>query len=214
MTKEKEEKKKKAKTRSKKRLILEIIITIILGIAAYLLGTVIAKNVMESKQPEENKTDIDFNFINIETIDSIDIDTLIQNYNQLLNENNLSSYQISIDELTANDYGMELTKEDLKYSFQLENDQVNITMLDYKEKNDLTEQLSKLLIKANNPDLDDESINLLYEKTFETENTTQEETYGLSEYFQYGGLEVSLKTYLNQEYLYQIRIGRLTTINE
>ena len=214
MTKEKEEKKKKAKTRSKKRLILEIIITIILGIAAYLLGTVIAKNVMESKQPEENKTDIDFNFTNIETIDSIDIDTLIQNYNQLLNENNLSSYQISIDELTANDYGMELTKEDLKYSFQLENDQVNITMLDYKEKNDLTEQLSKLLIKANNPDLDDESINLLYEKTFETENTTQEETYGLSEYFQYGGLEVSLKTYLNQEYLYQIRIGRLTTINE
>ena len=214
MTKEKEEKKKKAKTRSKKRLILEIIITIILGIAAYLLGTVIAKNVMESKQPEENKTDIDFNFTNIETIDSIDIDTLIQNYNQLLNENNLSSYQISIDELTANDYGMELTKEDLKYSFQLENDQVNITMLDYKEKNDLTEQLSKLLIKANNPDLDDESINLLYEKTFETEDTTQEETYGLSEYFQYGGLEVSLKTYLNQEYLYQIRIGRLTTINE
>ena len=214
MTKEKEEKKKKTKTRSKKRLILEIIITIILGIAAYLLGTVIAKNVMESKQPEENKTDIDFNFTNIETIDSIDIDTLIQNYNQLLNENNLSSYQISIDELTANDYGMELTKEDLKYSFQLENDQVNITMLDYKEKNDLTEQLSKLLIKANNPDLDDESINLLYEKTFETENTTQEETYGLSEYFQYGGLEVSLKTYLNQEYLYQIRIGRLTTINE
>ena len=214
MTKEKEEKKKKAKTRSKKKLILEIIITIILGIAAYLLGTVIAKNVMESKQPEENKTDIDFNFTNIETIDSIDIDTLIQNYNQLLNENNLSSYQISIDELTANDYGMELTKEDLKYSFQLENDQVNITMLDYKEKNDLTEQLSKLLIKANNPDLDDESINLLYEKTFETENTTQEETYGLSEYFQYGGLEVSLKTYLNQEYLYQIRIGRLTTINE
>ena len=214
MTKEKEEKKKKAKTRSKKRLILEIIITIILGIAAYLLGTVIAKNVMESKQPEENKTDIDFNFTNIETIDSIDIDTLIQNYNQLLNENNLSSYQISIDELTANDYGMELTKEDLKYSFQLENDQVNITMLDYKEKNDLTEQLSKLLIKANNLDLDDESINLLYEKTFETENTTQEETYGLSEYFQYGGLEVSLKTYLNQEYLYQIRIGRLTTINE
>ena len=214
MTKEKEEKKKKTKTRSKKRLILEIIITIILGIAAYLLGTVIAKNVMESKQPEENKTDIDFNFTNIETIDSIDIDTLIQNYNQLLNENNLSSYQISIDELTANDYGMELTKEDLKYSFQLENDQVNITMLDYKEKNDLTEQLSKLLIKANNLDLDDESINLLYEKTFETENTTQEETYGLSEYFQYGGLEVSLKTYLNQEYLYQIRIGRLTTINE
>ena len=214
MTKEKEEKKKKTKTRSKKRLILEIIITIILGIAAYLLGTVIAKNVMESKQPEENKTDIDFNFTNIETIDSIDIDTLIQNYNQLLNENNLSSYQISIDELTANDYGMELTKEDLKYSFQLENDQVNITMLDYKEKNDLTEQLSKLLIKEKNPDLDDESINLLYEKTFETENTTQEETYGLSEYFQYGGLEVSLKTYLNQEYLYQIRIGRLTTINE
>ena len=214
MTKEKEEKKKKAKTRSKKRLILEIIITIILGIAAYLLGTVIAKNVMESKQPEENKTDIDFNFTNIETIDSIDIDTLIQNYNQLLNENNLSSYQISIDELTANDYGMEFQDNDLKYSFQLENDQVNITMLDYKEKNDLTEQLSKLLIKANNPDLDDESINLLYEKTFETENTTQEETYGLSEYFQYGGLEVSLKTYLNQEYLYQIRIGRLTTINE
>lgn len=214
MTKEKEEKKKKAKTRSKKRLILEIIITIILGIAAYLLGTVIAKNVMESKQPEENKTDIDFNFTNIETIDSIDIDTLIQNYNQLLNENNLSSYQISIDELTANDYGMEFQENDLKYSFQLENDQVNITMLDYKEKNDLTEQLSKLLIKANNPDLDDESINLLYEKTFETENTTQEETYGLSEYFQYGGLEVSLKTYLNQEYLYQIRIGRLTTINE
>ncbi len=214
MTKEKEEKKKKAKTRSKKRLILEIIITIILGIAAYLLGTVIAKNVMESKQPKENKTDIDFNFTNIETIDSIDIDTLIQNYNQLLNENNLSSYQISIDELTANDYGMEFQENDLKYSFQLENDQVNITMLDYKEKNDLTEQLSKLLIKANNPDLDDESINLLYEKTFETENTTQEETYGLSEYFQYGGLEVSLKTYLNQEYLYQIRIGRLTTINE
>lgn len=214
MTKEKEEKKKKAKTRSKKKLILEIIITIILGIAAYLLGTVIAKNVMESKQPEENKTDIDFNFTNIETIDSIDIDTLIQNYNQLLNENNLSSYQISIDELTANDYGMEFQENDLKYSFQLENDQVNITMLDYKEKNDLTEQLSKLLTKANNPDLDDESINLLYEKTFETENTTQEETYGLSEYFQYGGLEVSLKTYLNQEYLYQIRIGRLTTINE
>ena len=109
---------------------------------------------------------------------------------------------------------MEFQENDLKYSFQLENDQVNITMLDYKEKNDLTEQLSKLLIKANNPDLDDESINLLYEKTFETENTTQEETYGLSEYFQYGGLEVSLKTYLNQEYLYQIRIGRLTTINE
>ncbi len=214
MTKEKEEKKKKTKTRSKKRLILEIIITILLGIAAYLLGTVIAKNIMESKQPEENKTDIDFNFTNIETIDSIDIDTLIQNYNQLLNENNLSSYQISIDELTANDYGMEFQENDLKYSFQLENDQVNITMLDYKEKNDLTEQLSKLLIKANNPDLDDESINLLYEKTFETENTTQEETYGLSEYFQYGGLEVSLKTYLNQEYLYQIRIGRLTTINE
>lgn len=214
MTKEKEEKKKKTKTRSKKRLILEIIITILLGIAAYLLGTVIAKNIMESKQPEENKTDIDFNFTNIETIDSIDIDTLIQNYNQLLNENNLSSYQISIDELTANDYGMEFQENDLKYSFQLENDQVNITMLDYKEKNDLTEQLSKLLIKANNPDLDDESINLLYEKTFETENTTQEETYGLSEYFQYGGLEVSLKTYLNQEYLYQIRIGRLTTIKE
>ena len=99
MTKEKEEKKKKTKTRSKKRLILEIIITILLGIAAYLLGTVIAKNIMESKQPEENKTDIDFNFTNIETIDSIDIDTLIQNYNQLLNENNLSSYQISIDEV-------------------------------------------------------------------------------------------------------------------
>ena len=65
------------------------------------------------------------------------------------------------------------------------------------------------MILANNDTITDETIDLIYDRVFETIGNTKDETSKTSEFFQYQGLEFSLKEYSDSDYRYSFRIGRI-----
>ena len=65
------------------------------------------------------------------------------------------------------------------------------------------------MIIANNNNITEETTDLIYNKVFETLGNTKDETSETSEFFQYQGLEFSLKEYKNNNYKYSFRIGRI-----
>ena len=62
---------------------------------------------------------------------------------------------------------------------------------------------------ANNSDIDEDTTKLVYNKVFETLGKTSDEKSKTSEFFQYKGLEFSLKEYQDNDYKYSFRIGRI-----
>ena len=105
----------------------------------------------------------------------------------------------------------EYTTNNITYVFQVTNNSVDIMSIYYKEENDEVKEIIKLAIKANNDNLSDEDINMVYDSVIRTRNNKEENNSKTSEYFQYKGLETSLKeTILTDKSLYQFRIGRIT----
>ncbi len=203
-------KKKEKKKLTKKDKIILILITIILGTGAYFLGAKLTKDYLDKENEKANK--IDFSeMTKLETIENISLKKLITSYNKILKEKNLDKYTIKQDKMEKKDSFYEYTTNNITYVFQVTNNSVDIMSIYYKEENDEVKEIIKLAIKANNDNLSDEDINMVYDSVIRTRNNKEENNSKTSEYFQYKGLETSLKeTILTDKSLYQFRIGRIT----
>ena len=198
-------KKKETKKLTKKQIIILIIVTIILGILCYFISTEITKSIidhrtMAEKRENENYEDI----IKIDTIENIDINTFINNYNEISNED-ISSSDIVDNVINIGDCEIE---------FVINDNHLSITSVNFNKKNKSNKEIIRNIIKANNKDIDDDSIDLVYDRVFETKGTTNDDTGEISEFFQYQGLEFSLKEYKDSDYKYSFRIGRITEKNK
>ena len=193
-------KKKETKKLTRKQLIILIIVTIILGILCYFISTEVTKSIidhrtMAEKRENENYEDI----IKIDTIENIDINTFINNYNEISNED-ISSSDIVDNVINIGDCEIE---------FVINDNHLSITSVNFNKKNKSNKEIIRNIIKANNKDIDDDSIDLVYDRVFETKGTTNDDTGEISEFFQYQGLEFSLKEYKDSDYKYSFRIGRI-----
>ncbi len=193
-------KKKETKKLTRKQIIILIIVTIILGILCYFISTEITKSIidhrtMAEKRENENYEDI----IKIDTIENIDINTFINNYNEISNED-ISSSDIVDNVINIGDCEIE---------FVINDNYLSITSVNFNKKNKSNKEVIRNIIKANNKDIDDDSIDLVYDRVFETKGTTNDDTGEISEFFQYQGLEFSLKEYKDSDYKYSFRIGRI-----
>ena len=193
-------KKKETKKLTRKQIIILIIVTIILGILCYFISTEITKSIidhrtMAEKRENENYEDI----IKIDTIENIDINTFINNYNEISNED-ISSSDIVDNVINIGDCEIE---------FVINDNHLSITSVNFNKKNKSNKEIIRNIIKANNKDIDDDSIDLVYDRVFETKGTTNDDTGKISEFFQYQGLEFSLKEYKDNDYKYSFRIGRI-----
>ena len=198
-------KKKETKKLTKKQIIILIIVTIILGILCYFISTEITKSIidhrtMAEKRENENYEDI----IKIDTIANIDINTFINNYNEISNED-ISSSDIVDNVINIGDCEIE---------FVINDNHLSITSVNFNKKNKSNKEIIRNIIKANNKDIDDDSIDLVYDRVFETKGTTNDDTGEISEFFQYQGLEFSLKEYKDSDYKYSFRIGRIIEENK
>ena len=70
------------------------------------------------------------------------------------------------------------------------------------------------MIIANNGELNEEITDLVYDRVFETLGNTEDDNSKTSEFFQYQGLEFSLKEYKDNDYKYSFRIGRIVEENQ
>lgn len=193
-------KKKETKKLTRKQIIILIIVTIILGILCYFISTEVTKSIidhrtMAEKRENENYEDI----IKIDTIENIDINTFINNYNEISNED-ISSSDIVDNVINIGDCEIE---------FVINDNYLSITSVNFNKKNKSNKEVIRNIIKANNKDIDDDSIDLVYDRVFETKGTTNDDTGEISEFFQYQGLEFSLKEYKDSDYKYSFRIGRI-----
>jgi|GEM_PF-5622454 len=200
----------KKKKLTKKNKIILILITIVLGIGAYFLGAKLTKSYLDKESKKANK--IDFSeMTKLETIENISLKKLVANYNKILEEKGLDKYIISQAKMDKKDNFYEYTINNITYVFQVTNNNVDITTIYYKEESDETKEIVKAFIKANNNNLSDEDITMVYDSVIRTRNNKEENNSKTSEYFQYKGLETSLKeTILTDNSLYQFRIGRIT----
>lgn len=203
-------KKKNTKKLTNKQKIILVLITIILGVGAYFLGTILTKNYLNKKNMV-NK-DIDFSeMTKLETVDSISLDKLIKQYNKVLTENNLASYGIDYDNLSKKNNLYEYTINNVTYVFQTTNKKVEIMTIYYKEENDDIKEIIKLAMKANNENLSDEDVTSIYDNIIKTRDNEEKDNYKTSQFFQYKGIETSLKETINgDKSIYQFRIGRIT----
>ena len=186
-------KKKNTKKLTNKQKIILVLITIILGVGAYFLGTILTKSYLNKKNMV-NK-DIDFSeMTKLETVDSISLDKLIKQYNKVLTENSLDSYGIDYDNLSEKNNLYEYTINNVTYVFQTTN-----------------KEIIKLAIKANNENLSDEDVTSIYDNIIKTRDNEEKDNYKTSQFFQYKGIETSLKETINgNNKIYQFRIGRIT----
>ena len=197
----KKKEKKEKKELTKKQLIILTIVTIILGIICYFLATEITKSIIDHKSVEEMLADDDVSDLQtLDTIEKINLETLISNYNDItdtaIDINDIDNDKINID-------------ENINISFYLTDDNVYITTINFKKENNSTKDIIYDMIEANNKSLDNNTIDMIYEKVFETLGTTSDDNSETSEFFQYQGLEFSLKKYKDNDYIYSFRIGRI-----
>ena len=197
----KKKEKKEKKKLTKKQLLILTIVTIILGIICYFLATEITKSIIDHKSVEEMLADDDVSDLQtLDTIEKINLETLISNYNDItdtaIDINDIDNDKINID-------------ENINISFYLTDDNVYITTINFKKENNSTKDIIYDMIEANNENLDDGTTDMIYEKVFETLGTTSDDNSETSEFFQYQGLEFSLKEYKDNDYKYSFRIGRI-----
>ena len=192
-------KNKEKKKLTRKQLIILIIVTIVLGTICYFIATEITKSIinhktMEEKLEKENFTDL----TEPDTIDNINLQEFINNYNEISNSaidiNSINNKKIIID--------------NIEIEFNLKNNNINIISINFNKKKQAKELISNIII-ANNTNITEETTDLIYNKVFETLGNTKDETSETSEFFQYQGLEFSLKEYKNNNYKYSFRIGRI-----
>ena len=191
--------KKKTKL-TKKQIIILIIITIILGTICYFLSVEITKSIIDHKTIEEKMKSEDFKDLRkLETISNINLLNLVNNYNDI------SSEDINILLIENN----KIKINDIEIEFIIKNENVSITSINFNKKNNTIKSIISNMIRANNEEIDENTTSLIYNKVFETLGNTSDKESKTSEFFQYQGLEFSLKEYKNIDYKYSFRIGRI-----
>lgn len=194
-------KRKKEKTQlTKKQIIILIVITIILGIICYFASTEITKSIIDHKTMEEKMKSEDFKDLReVDTIDNISLDNLLNNYNDI------SDNDIDISLIEDN----KVKIDDTEIEFIIKDENVSIISINFNKKNNTVKSIISDMIRANNSNIDKDTTKLIYDKVFETLGNTSDEDSETSEFFQYKGLEFSLKEYKNNDYKYSFRIGRI-----
>lgn len=194
-------KNKKKEKLTKKQIIILVIITIVLGIICYAISTEITKSVIDHKTMEEKMKNEDFSDLReVETIDNINFDDLISDYNEI------SDNDINVDAMEDN----KIKLDDIEIEFITSNNNVNIVSINFNKKNNTVKSIINDMIKANNQNISEDTADLVYDRVFETLGNTSDDISETSEFFQYQGLEFSLKKYQDNEYKYNFRIGRIT----
>ncbi len=197
MKKRKEKKEKKKLT--KKQIIIIIIVTIILGIICYFVSTEITKSIIDHKTMEKKLKNDDFESLReLDTIDNITLEGLINNFNEV-NDNDINIDNISDDSITIND---------INISFYYQDENISIVSINFNKKSKAKELISNMII-ASNKEISEDTTDLIYDRVFETLGNTEDEESKTSEFFQYQGLEFSLKEYKDSDYKYSFRIGRI-----
>ena len=195
-------KKKKEKQKlTRKQIIILIIVTIILGILCYFISTEVTKSIIDHRTMEERKKNEDYSDLtDLDTIENIDLNTFINNYNEV-SDKDINSSDIVDNIININDTEIDLV---------INNNYLTIMSINFNKKNKSNKEIISNMIKANNMNINDDSIDLIYDRVFETIGTTSDKTSETSEFFQYQGLEFSLKEYKDSDYKYSFRIGRIT----
>lgn len=194
--KEKKDKKEKKKL-TKKQIIILVIVTIVLGVICYFASTEITKSIIDHRTMNERLEKArEDSLMTVDTIENISLDDLVKKFNEI------SDDKLDVDNNTA-------VINDMKIEFYLDDNNVSITTIDFNKRNKDAKDLISNMILANNDTITDETIDLIYDRVFETIGNTKDDKSKTSEFFQYQGLEFSLKQYNEGDYKYSFRIGRI-----
>ena len=192
-------KKKDKKKLTKKQIIILIVVTIVLGTLCYFISTEITKSIIDHKTMEERLRNEEYSdLIEPDTISNISLNDLINNFNEISEED------IDINSIVDN----KTTMNDIEIEFYLNESNVNIISINFNKKSDAQDIITDMII-ANNENITEETTALIYDRVFETLGNTNDEESKTSEFFQYQGLEFSLKEYKSNNYKYSFRIGRI-----
>lgn len=197
----KKEKKKKEKQKlTKKQIVILIIVTIILGILCYVISTEITKSIIDHRTMEEKYQNEDFSdLIELDTISDISLQDFINNFNE-----------ISDDDIDINSIVDNVIKiKDAEIEFNLKDNNINIISINFDKKSNDIKDLINDMIRSSNDEITEETAGLVYDRVFETLGNTSDEKSETSEFFQYQGLEFSLKEYKDSDHKYSFRIGRI-----
>ena len=199
--KEKKDKEEKKKL-TKKQIIILVIVTIVLGVICYFASTEITKSIIDHRTMNERLEKArEDSLMTVDTIENINLDDLVKKFNEI------SDDKLEVDDNTA-------VINDMKIEFYLDDNNVSITTIDFAKRNKDAKDLISNMILANNSDITDETIDLIYDRVFETIGNTKDKTSKTSEFFQYQGIECSLKEYNEGDYKYSFRIGRIVEKQE
>lgn len=192
-------KKKDKKKLTKKQIIILIAVTIVLGTLCYFISTEITKSIIDHKTMEKRLRNEEYpDLIEPDTISNISLNDLINNFNEISEED------IDINSIVDNKTNM----NDIEIEFYLNESNVNIISINFNKKSDVQDIITDMII-ANNENITEETTTLIYDRVFETLGNTNDEESKTSEFFQYQGLEFSLKEYKSNNYKYSFRIGRI-----
>lgn len=193
-------KKKDKKKLTKKQIIILIVVTIVLGTLCYFISTEITKSIIDHKTMEERLKNEEYpDLIEPDTISNISLNDLINNFNEISEED------ININSIVDN----KTTMNDIEIEFYLNESNVNIISINFNKKSDAQDIITDMII-ANNENITEETTALIYDRVFETLGNTNDEESKTSEFFQYQGLEFSLKEFKEKNnYKYSFRIGRI-----
>lgn len=192
---------KKNEKLKKRQIVILVITTLVLGIICYLLATEITKSVIDKKAMEEKMKKEDFSDLTkLVSLENISFDDYVNKYNEIINNDDLKINNTVDNSITINDNDI---------TFYLDDDNnVTISKVDFKKKNNTAKNIIIGLIQANNEAVDKKTAKMIYDKVFETLGNTKDDDSKTSEFFQYQGIECSLK-YYKKEKLYSFRIGRI-----
>lgn len=193
-------KKKDKKKLTKKQIIILIAVTIVLGTLCYFISTEITKSIIDHKTMEKRLRNEDYpDLIEPDTISNISLNDLINNFNEISEED------IDINSIVDNKTNM----NDIEIEFYLNEDNVSIISINFNKKSDTQDIITDMII-ANNENITEETTTLIYNRVFETLGNTSNKESKTSEFFQYQGLEFSLKEFKEKDdYKYSFRIGRI-----
>lgn len=192
-------KKKDKQKITKKQIIILILVTIVLGTLCYFISTEITKSIIDHKTMEERLKNEEYpDLIEPDTISNISLSDLVNNFNEL-NEEDIVINNIIDNKININD---------IEIKFYLNEGNINIISINFNDKNDAKNIISSMII-ANNENITEETTTLIYDRVFETLGNTSDKKSKTSEFFQYQGLEFSLKEYKSNNYKYSFRIGRI-----
>ena len=197
---------KEKKKLTKKQILTLIIITIVLGILCYFISTEVTKSIIDRRTMEEKYQNEDFSDLTeLDTISNLTLQDFINNYNEI------SDKDININDIVNN----VIVIDDIEIEFNLKDDtNINIISINFDKDSDKVKELISNMIIANNGELNEEITDLVYDRVFETLGNTEDDNSKTSEFFQYQGLEFSLKEYKDSDYKYSFRIGRIVEENQ